>query len=204
MRCVIIGGAPITEYEYLRQRLCDDDFVIYCDSGLFHEKELGVAPSLIVGDFDSHAKPERDIETVVLPREKDDTDTVFAVRYALERGYREFVIMGAIGARFDHTLCNISILLMLEKQGAHGIIADDYGELELVTDSAEVSDDYPFFSLLAIDGAARVDIMNAKFPLCGGVITPDYQYGVSNEPLSGGAKIKIRDGKLLLMKVIKK
>ena len=37
-------------------------------------------PSLIVGDFDSHENPHLAVETIVLPCEKDDTDTVFAVK----------------------------------------------------------------------------------------------------------------------------
>lgn len=44
---------------------------------------LQVRPGLIVGDFDSHDNPLLDVETIVLPCEKDDTDTVFAVKEAL-------------------------------------------------------------------------------------------------------------------------
>lgn len=39
-----------------------------------------------MGDFDSHNNPNLDVETIVLPCEKDDTDTVFAVKEALKRG----------------------------------------------------------------------------------------------------------------------
>ena len=66
-RCVIVGGAEIRTYNRVRQYFRPDDFFIYCDCGLRHQKALGAEPDLIVGDFDSHEKPETDRETIVLP-----------------------------------------------------------------------------------------------------------------------------------------
>jgi len=82
-RCVIIGGAEINNYKHIISKLRADDFFIYCDSGLRHLVALGKQPSLIVGDFDSHDNPSMDVETIMLPCEKDDTDTVFAVKEAI-------------------------------------------------------------------------------------------------------------------------
>ena len=84
-RCVIIGGAGIHNYEQIRGRLRENDFAVYCDCGLRHAERLGLRPSLIVGDFDSHPRPATETETIVLPRGKDDTDSVFAVKEALRR-----------------------------------------------------------------------------------------------------------------------
>ena len=56
-------------------------------------------------------------ETIVLPCEKDDTDTVFAVKEALKRGFQDFLLIGVIGGRLDHTLGNVSLLLMLDAHG---------------------------------------------------------------------------------------
>lgn len=53
-RCVIVGGAEIKNYDAVRQQLKEDDYNIFCDSGLLHLKALNIKPSLIVGDFDSH------------------------------------------------------------------------------------------------------------------------------------------------------
>ena len=53
-RCVIIGGADIGRYDRIRAYLRADDFYICCDSGLKHREGLGIAPDLIVGDFDSY------------------------------------------------------------------------------------------------------------------------------------------------------
>ena len=176
--------------------------MIFCDSGLKHLENLQVQPSLIVGDFDSHENPNLAVETIVLPCEKDDTDTVFAVKEAIKRGFDDFVLIGVVGARLDHTLGNVSILLYLDSLGKKGCIIDDYSEMEIISDKpVSVSDRYSFFSLLNITGCAKgITITGAKYPLVDGEITCEYQYGVSNEVLPGQtAVVSIKEGKLLLV-----
>ena len=203
-RCVIVGGADINNYEYIKSCLHNDDFIVFCDSGLRHLNALQVTPGLIVGDFDSHYNPQLDVETIVLPCEKDDTDTVYAVKEAIKRGYENFLLIGVVGARLDHTLGNVSILLYLDSLGKKGCIIDDYSEMEIVSNEpAYIEDSYSFFSLLNISGTAKgITIENAKYPLENGEITCEYQYGISNEVLCGEtAKVSVDKGRALLIKV---
>lgn len=205
-RCVIVGGAEIKHYALIREKLCADDYVIICDSGLKHLEQLQVQPSLIVGDFDSHENPHLDVETIVLPCEKDDTDTVYAVKEAIKRGFDDFLLIGVVGGRLDHTLGNVSILLYLDSIGKRGCIIDDYSEMELVADQpVSVDGRYSFFSLLNITGCAKgITITGAKYPLADAEITCEYQYGVSNEVLPGKtATVAVKCGKLLLIKIFK-
>lgn len=202
-RCVIVGGADIGSHEYIRDAICEEDYIIFCDSGLKHMDKLSVKPSLIVGDFDSHENPHLNVETIVLPCEKDDTDTVYAVKEAVQRGFDTFLLIGVIGGRLDHTIGNVSILLYLDSIGRKGLIIDDYSEMEIVsTAPVYISDRYSFFSLLNITGCAKgVSIQNAKYPLDDAEITCEYQYGISNEVIPGKkAIVSVRDGKLLLIK----
>ena len=203
-RCVIVGGAGIREYQRIRESLRGDDWFVYCDGGLKHVQELGREPNLIVGDFDSHEQPETDTEMIVLPREKDDTDTVYAVKEAVRRGFREFLLIGVIGERFDHTFGNVALLLYLDSLGIPACILDDYSEMRIISrETAEVKDDYRWFSLLNISGTAKgITIRGAKYPLTDGEITSEYQYGISNEVLPGKtAHVSVREGRLLLVKV---
>lgn len=205
-RCVIVGGADINNYEYIKSCLHNDDFIVFCDSGLKHLESLQVKPGLIVGDFDSHDNPQLDVETIVLPCEKDDTDTVFAVKEALKRGFDDFLLIGVVGARLDHTLGNVSILLMLDKAGKKGKIIDDFSEMEIISNEpAYVDDSFAYFSLLNITGVAKgITIENAKYPLVNAEITSEYQYGISNEVLQGNkAKVGVKKGELLLIKCYK-
>ena len=203
-RCVIIGGAGICRYDRIRSSLRQNDWVVFCDGGLNHRQALGVEPDLIVGDFDSCEQPETDREVIVLPREKDDTDTVYAVKEAVRRGYTDFLLIGVTGERFDHTFGNVAVLLYLDSLGLNARIMDDYSEMEIVSrNTAEVSDSWSYFSLLNISGTAKgISILDAKYLLDDGEITSEYQFGISNEVLPGKtARISVREGRLLLVKV---
>ncbi|MBR4941317.1 MAG: thiamine diphosphokinase [Clostridia bacterium] len=205
-RCVIVGGADIGNYGFIGRNIRKDDFVVFCDSGLKHMERLGVSPNLIVGDFDSHKNPGLPVETIVLPCEKDDTDTVYAVKEAVKRGFEDFLLIGVVGARLDHTLGNLSVLTYLWSLGKKGRIIDDYSEMELVSgEPVFVSDDCAFFSLLNITGCAEgITVTGAKYPLKDAEITCEYQYGISNEVLPGNtASVSVKKGSLLLIKILK-
>ena len=202
---MIIGGADIGRYDRIHGYLREDDFYICCDSGLKHREKLGIVPNLIVGDFDSYKNPHMDVETIILPCEKDDTDTVFAVKEALSRGFQEFLLVGVIGGRLDHTLGNVSLLLMLDAQGKAAMALDDFSEMQIVSNRpAQIEDRYAYFSLLNISGTAQgITIKNAKYPLAEAEISCEYQYGISNEVLPGKyAVVTLKQGRLLLIKVL--
>ena len=232
-RCVIIGAAEIQNYEKIKKYFRNDDYYIYCDAGLKHQARLGVWPDLIIGDFDSYSKAEMERkyqeiknahedslnqnqkqaqaaarkppELIVLPCEKDDTDTVFAVKEAMRRNFAEFLLVGVIGQRLDHTLANVSILYMLDEAGKEGRILDDYSEMQLVSGSpVRIDDTCAYFSLLNVSGQAEgVTIKHAKYPLQDATIHCEYQYGVSNEVLPGEtAEVTVARGKLLLIKIL--
>ena len=206
MRCVIIGAAPINNYKKIRSFLQPDDFVIVCDGGLNHIKKLRVKPNLIVGDFDSHKNPNLPIETIALPREKDDTDSVFALKTAISRGFKDFLFIGMIGARLDHGLGNLYMLIKCHEEGLKALMLDDYSEMQIVgKQEAYITDAYPYFSLLNITGLARgITIRDAKYPLENAQIKQYYQYGISNEVLPNKkAAVSVSEGQLLLIKVWK-
>lgn len=201
-RCVIIGGAPIGRYDRIRALLGENDYYIYCDSGLKHREALGKRPDLIIGDFDSWEQPDTDIETIVLPTVKDDTDTVYAVKTGIERGFEDFLLVGVVGGRLDHTMANVYSLVYLDEKGKNGVIADDFSLMRIVSRSQEkIASDWRFFSLVNIDGSAHgVTIKDAKYELQDAEIACSYQYAVSNEPLPGKtATVSLREGRLLLI-----
>ena len=217
-KCVIIGGANISDYGRARSFMDEADYVIYCDSGLRHMEALGIHPSLVIGDFDSHENPHLDVETIVLPVEKDDTDTMHAVKTGIDRGFRDFVLLGVIGGRLDHTLVNLYALYYLDSHGCKVIAADDYSEIEVISSrpadpgeipqsipgKAFVDDSFRFFSLVNMTGTARgITIRGAKFCVEDAEITSEYQYATSNEVLPGcRAEITVREGRLLLIRDI--
>lgn len=203
-RCVIVSAAEIKNYKKIKSFLLPTDYFIFCDAGLNHQKELGVTPNLIVGDFDSTQRPETSIETIQLPCEKDDTDTFYAVKEALKRGFDDFILLGVIGNRFDHSMCNISCLLYLYEKGIPATIIDDYSEMSIAgSNPVFIEDKYSYFSLMNVTGdVSGVTIKNAKYTLDNSEIKASYMYGSSNEVLPGKiAEVSIKNGNLLLIKV---
>ena len=200
-RCVIIGGAEIKNYNRIKSKLKENDYFIFCDSGLKHKEKFDVLPNLIIGDFDSIKKPKTDIETIVLPTVKDDTDTFYAVKEAIKRGFSEFLLVGVTGNRLDHTLGNLSALLYLYKQGKNAKIIDDYSVMQIVDGNPVIINDAKYFSLLNISGTATgVNIENAKYPLKDATVNSEYSYCVSNELIKNKqAKIYVKNGQMLLI-----
>ena len=154
--------------------------------------------------FDIVGLPDAAVrEAIVLPVKKDDTDTVFAAKEAMRRGFDEFLLVGVSGGRLDHTLVNVYLLVMLREQGKRALLVDDYSEMELVgAEKVEIPERFPFYSLVNITGTARgITETGCKFPLDNGEIHCGYQYGTSNEVLPGQtAVVSVKEGLLLLIK----
>ena len=208
-RCVIVAAGEIHNYGSAISFLRKDDYFIFCDGGLSHAESLCMKPNLIVGDFDSCdsdvlSKYEEQCEIIKLPREKDDTDTLYAVKLAVERGYSDFLILGAMGGRFDHALGNISILLYLEGLGKKAVLIDDYSVMQIAgSKPLLIEDNCSYFSVLTVAGdVSGVTIKNAKYPLENASLSADFQLGISNEVLPGKvAEVSVEHGRVLVVTV---
>lgn len=75
--CAIISGGEFAPLDGIEHAAC----VIACDRGYEYAARCGIKPDLLLGDFDSYtgALPAG-VEVLRLPVEKDDTDTMSAVR----------------------------------------------------------------------------------------------------------------------------
>ena len=109
--CVIMSSLPLSED--MCRFIPEDSFIIAVDAGWQHADTLGVEADLVLGDFDSAPEPKEKGAILKLPREKDDTDTLYAVKEALRRGYTDITILGGLGGRLDHTFANMQFSLWL-------------------------------------------------------------------------------------------
>lgn len=200
-RCVIVsaGSAVPADKAFLRP----GDTVIACDAGYRNCALLGVRPEIVLGDFDSAPRPDWP-NVVVLPHVKDDTDTHYAARLAMERGFQEVLMLGALGGRrIEHTLANLSTGLWLTKQGMDVTIADASSRITYVRPGPArryCRGDYPYFSVFPAEGAAAgVCIRGAFYPLSGAALTAEFPLGVSNEFASEEIEIASGSGILLVI-----
>ncbi len=137
------------------------------------------------------------------PVEKDDTDTMLAVRYGLEQGCREFFLYGGTGGkRLDHTVANLQTLLFLERNGARGWLYDRDFVFTAVRDGTltirrEV--EWGLVSLFCMGEDARgVTLTGLQYPLSNGVITPDFPLAVSNHIVAPEASVTVERGALIV------
>ena len=196
--CAIISGGQ----EDILTGIDAADFIIACDKGYAYAKNAGLRPDLLVGDFDSYDGPvPKDIPTLDLPAEKDDTDTMAAVRWAVNEGFSSIRLYCALGGRLDHLLGNIQALSFA---CAHGVQAELLGEtsrLRLVSNGAVEIPPLPGYSLSVLaltDEVKNVCITGVKYPLHGKTVTNTFPVGVSNE-WEEAAKISCGEGILLVI-----
>ncbi len=209
-KCILVCAGEFVPIEIPVE---EGDYVIAVDGGFRYCQMLGILPDLILGDMDSASEEERmvmkEIETDDPSRihrlkpEKDDTDTLAAVREGLERGYRKFYFYGALGGRLDHSIANIQTLLFLKKQGAVGYILTERQLVtvirnEEITFHTGVEGRMSLFSMG--EKAEKVTIRGMKYPLAEDTVTNDFPIGISNEFIqSEEAQVRVEDGELLIM-----
>ncbi|MBQ3093558.1 MAG: thiamine diphosphokinase [Clostridia bacterium] len=200
-RAVIIGAAPFDDAAYLAAYLREDDVFIAADGGQRLLQAMGKTPHRIIGDFDSSRQPT-DAPCTVLPVRKDDTDVLAALRLALDDGYREFLLLGCLGGRFDHTLANVFLLQFLQCRGAHGILVDENHEISLLSAGEHTvhhKDGYGF-SLFPYGGNADgVTIKDALYTTEKATFDTAFPIGVSNGFIGKPAHVCIESGHLLLV-----
>ena len=195
--CVIFCAAG---FDGLLFPIPEGALVIAADGGLRHTEGLGLAPDVILGDFDSLGYIPADSR--VYPVEKDDTDAMLAVRVGLERGCDDFLFYGAMdGPRLDHTIANFQTLGYLATHGARGtLIGRDYIATVLSAESIEFSENAEgILSLFCLGQAAEVSIEGLKYGLDHGTLTPDFPLGVSNHFEGKPAKITVHSGLVLAL-----
>lgn len=203
MRCVIIAGSPDIDSQFIKNTVKADDYVICADKGYTYAKSAGISPDLIVGDFDSCKEEITDsCEVVILNPHKDDTDTIHSINIALEKGYREFVIIGALGGRIDHSFANIAALEYIHTKRGKGLLLSEKERVEFLSVGEYTYEGYigKTFSVFPF-GCEKVCIseIGAEYPLEKYYIRSSVPLGVSNIFISDRAEINIYDGNAILI-----
>ena len=167
--CYIVAAAELAP-ERLRPE--PGDMLIAADAGLLHLERLGLAPDLALGDFDSLGYVPEAPQVEVCPVRKDDTDTMAALRRALELGYRRALIFGGLGGRrFDHSLANVQALAWADAHGMEAWLIGRSCALTALSDGAELRFDARYrgdFSAFCLGGLRPGGRgAHAGFPPCG-------------------------------------
>ena len=196
--CFLFGAGPFFGLPVPPQ---PGDLILAADGGYRHCQTAGLRPDLLLGDLDSLETPPQALPVQTFPAEKDDTDTMLAVKYALAQGCTTVHLYGCTGGRLDHTLANLQTLGYLAQAGAAGYLYDETyvftaladGHLTLPAREAGI------FSLFCLGEAAKgVTIRGGQYPLDRATLSPFFPLGVSNHFLGNPVEIQVEHGCLLV------
>ncbi len=198
-RCVICGAAPFEKTENISALLRADDAVAVADGGARLAAALGLTPLLTVADFDSAAEPPLMGECVRLPREKDVTDTHAAMELLFARGYREFLLLGCLGGRLDHTAAALLAARLMTEKGCSITLADEQNTATVLLPGT-----YPLvgegFSVFAMsETVEKLTLSGVEYPLADFTLKNTDPLCVSNAVTAAGATLSFADGVLLLI-----
>ena len=182
-------------------------FIIAADKGYKYAFQLGISPDLIIGDFDTATSPaliEKQSKLIILPTEKDMTDTEAALDIAATKQPSSITILGGLGGRFDHTMGNISLL---SKYDLPIKIKDEKNSVTMLRPGRYfvAKDEYQYISLVPFTpSVSGLSISGVKYTLENADLTHDNTLGISNEitgtssMASPTCEVSFKTGKLLV------
>lgn len=208
---VIISGGSIKDsfaLSFLQQK--NPECVIAADKGMEFCYRNGIRPDVIVGDFDSadgevlsYFRGQEGVEIITLNPVKDDTDTEFAIRHAIEKGASTITVLGGTGSRIDHMLGNIELLGIGLASGIPIILQDSCNRVRMIDRGITIDKAEQFGVYVSlIPYTAQVEhlyLRGFKYPLSDYCMTGFNSLGVSNEIVDERGEISFEKGILLVI-----
>lgn len=194
--CCILGAGDYFGDEIIPE----ESFIIAADGGLKFCKKNKITPDVIIGDFDSLGFEAEGENVIKLPVIKDDTDTMAAVKFGLNKGFKTFYIFGGTGGRLSHTVSNLQTLTFIAKNGGKGFLLDKE-EVATVTNEGIAFNKKAvgFISVFSAEGEVMLSEEGLKYELDKATIKSDFPLGVSNEFIGKKSKITIHKGTALII-----
>lgn len=206
-KCIIISAARLEENLNKQDYINGNEYIICADGGYDNALRFGLRPNLLVGDMDSITALPSGVEIIPVPAEKDDTDTMLAVKLAIERGFDTITILGGVGGRLDHVFANIQTLLYCAEHGVEAVLAGVKNSAFIIintTKSLQAKKDY-FVSVFSLSPFSDgVTLKGLRYPLVDAHVVNSFPIGVSNEFREDTAQITVKSGTLLVILSAKK
>jgi len=198
---------PRASAALVRRHLLPGMRVVAIDAGADVLREAGVTPSALVGDLDSVTPgtlaffERAGVKIERHPVAKRDTDAALAL--AGLAGEDEIVFLGPGGGRADHALANLHLLAAASEK-ARVVAHDDDADTWVVTPTRELRLDLPEGTTVsAIPFDARVEGITydgLRYPLVEATMIAGDPYGVSNVTGPAPQRVRVRKGRLLVIR----
>ncbi len=195
--CYIIGGGS---FDGFFDEIGKNDLVLAADRGYRLAKDENIKVDYIIGDFDSSKRPDN-VNVIALNPVKDYTDTVAAIEFAKDKGFRDIVIYGGLGGRESHTISNIRTIFYYKKQGINIKLKSKAKEIFVVNDNFSYTyDGHDFYvSIFSLNDKTKLTIKGLYYELEDYPMKIDDALGVSNETKRENFDIKVKDGAVVVV-----
>jgi thiamine pyrophosphokinase len=166
-KTIILADGSFPVHEIPLSYLENAERIICCDGSAEILLNAGMIPEAIVGDMDTLKKEtaKRFSDRICRDKDREINDLTKAVRWCVNRNFRDIVVLGATGKREDHTIGNISLLAEYARD-ADIIMVTDTGILRPFLENCRVSS-FPGqqVSIFSTDSETEITSKGLKYPL---------------------------------------
>jgi len=203
-RCIIIANGKAPKKKNI-DFLIDQGYgkIICADGGANSAIKLGIIPDYIIGDLDSIKDETASFKSkskIIKIERQNDTDVEKCLKFAIQKGIKEAVLVGVTGDRLDHTFCNLGIILKYYDKISLRIIAEKSllsahsGNIEIPVKPGET------LSLYGFNEKTRITSTGLKYQLKNTALPFGVRESTSNVTTSEVIKLKIINGIIFIIR----
>lgn len=201
---LIIGNGQETELSIIKN--IQYDYVICADGGLEKAGNYGIKPDIAIGDFDSttsHVLNEyaKNVDIKKFPPEKDFTDMELAVQFAVSKGFKSIMLIGASGTRLDHTFGNILLMEKYYKCGVNIVIRDNNNEMKFISHDGDLFIEYKegyYISIIPLTELEGLNLEGFKYNLDNVTVQRGSTLCISNQIKDSRGRIRLKKGNAIV------
>jgi thiamine pyrophosphokinase len=204
---VVLAGGPLPDPGWLRSQVAMDEAYVACaDGGVRHLRPLGLTAHLWMGDGDSLEGADAQgvpAESLLFPVDKEETDLELVLAVVSRRKLTPVALLGAIGARWDHTLANFHLAAAFRMHGGPIALYGEGCRARILWRDEEVlvaEEGYDTVSLVPLAGdVLGVTSQGLRWELDGRTLAWDRARGVSNRLAGARATVRVGQGLAVLL-----
>lgn len=186
MKTALLANGDFPVHERPLKILKEADNLVVCDGAARYGALFGRGDYYVVGDGDS-ISPELRVslgDRFVHNPDQETNDLTKAMRFCVEKGWRDIDILGATGLREDHTLGNIGLLAdYFSDWGLEVRMVTNHGVFTPINTSTEF-ESFPSqqVSLFSLSADSPLTVEGLRYPINRRCLTRLWQ-GTLNESL---------------------
>ena len=204
----IVANGHLKNNAFNKKALNQADIIICADGGVNKIAPLKIIPHYLIGDMDSVKKSVvMNLPTttkIIIDKRQDNTDLEKAILFAEKLKPTEIKILGALGNNLDHTIANVISLHHVSKKFKISILDEKHTIFLLNDNSLEICGKRgDIVSVIPITHIHGLSYHGLKWPVKNKKVTTGW-CGVRNQMITSKARIRLKKGKALVIKICQK